>query len=120
MFARLSVGLQLFAIAGTRMAMCCKCVRLILCPYIFLLVLLCRLGEMKHPNAISQSHRDCLQHLSIHSNILVWFGFVGCQFRFFALRPTPRRLCEVFCILQNLQMYEVPGRAWDGKASGAM
>lgn len=22
--------------------------------------------------------------------------------------PTQRRLCEVFCILQNLQMYEVP------------
>src|SRR5690554_4255903 len=29
-----------------------------------------------------------------------------------------RRLCEVFCILQNLQMYEVPERASDGKASG--
>src|SRR5690606_16684826 len=29
-----------------------------------------------------------------------------------------RRLCEVFCISQNLQMYEVPERASDGKASG--
>src|SRR5690606_10963324 len=39
----------------------------------------------------------------------------GCQFK---LGYNARRLCEVFCILQNLQMYEVPERASDGKASG--
>src|SRR5690554_4454803 len=36
----------------------------------------------------------------------------------FTLAHNARRLCEVFCILQNLQMYEVPERASDGKASG--
>src|SRR5690606_23366129 len=30
------------------------------------------------------------------------------------------RLCEVFCILQNLLMCEVPERASDGKASSAI
>src|SRR5690606_24280051 len=34
------------------------------------------------------------------------------------LTDNARRLCEVFCISQNLQMYEVPERASDGKASG--
>src|SRR5690606_29544439 len=39
---------------------------------------------------------------------------VGCS----AIATNARRLCEVFCISQNLQMYEVPERASDGKASG--
>src|SRR5690606_20552682 len=37
---------------------------------------------------------------------------------FVTMTANARRLCEVFCILQNLQMYEVPERASDGKASG--
>src|SRR5690606_24024705 len=39
---------------------------------------------------------------------------------FFSLLPTHWRLCEVFCILQNLLMCEVPERASDGKASSAI
>src|SRR5690606_23086026 len=36
------------------------------------------------------------------------------------LLVTLGRLCEVCCILQNLQMCEVPERASDGKASRAI
>src|SRR5690606_19066108 len=44
--------------------------------------------------------------------------FVLSLLYFFKITPNARRLCEVFCISQNLQMYEVPERASDGKASG--
>src|SRR5690606_38142712 len=39
---------------------------------------------------------------------------------FFKCTTTYWRLCEVFCILQNLLMCEVPERASDGKASSAI
>src|SRR5690606_23975002 len=45
--------------------------------------------------------------------VVLMFGTVG-----LTLAHNARRLCEVFCISQNLQMYEVPERASDGKASG--
>src|SRR5690606_7006633 len=44
--------------------------------------------------------------------------FVLSLLYFFKIGANARRLCEVFCISQNLQMYEVPERASDGKASG--
>src|SRR5690606_32772023 len=55
-----------------------------------------------------------------------WFRgqYVICRiflpYRFSNLPPTHWRLCEVFCILQNLLMCEVPERASDGKASSAI